>query len=138
MSSRSRSFASTPDAAIEASAFVLEAADAFGLSEDLAQQLLLVVGEAVANAAHHGNRLDPSKEVVVECSTEGNEVRLCVEDEGEGLSDERLEHAALPDDLMQTRGRGLFIMKTLADRVWTEEGGRRLCLAFVREPEPGA
>lgn len=138
MNVRTRSFTSTPDAAVEASAFVLEAADAFGLSEDLAQQLLLVVGEAVANAAHHGNALDPSRQVVVECSAEGSEVRLCVEDEGEGLSDERLEHAALPDDLMQTRGRGLFIMKTLADRVWTEEGGRRLCMAFVRETETGA
>ncbi len=138
MTFRSQTFASTPDAAVEASAFVLEAADAFGLSEDLAQQLLLVVGEAVANAAHHGNRLDPSRQVVVECASDGNEVRLCVEDEGEGLSDERLDHAALPDDLMQTRGRGLFIMKTLADRVWTEEGGRRLCMAFAREPESGA
>lgn len=135
MNVRTRSFASTPDAAVEASAFVLEAADALGLSEDLAQQLLLVVGEAVANAAHHGNALDPNRQVVVECAVEGSEVRLCVEDEGEGIPDGRLDHAALPDDMMQTRGRGLFIMKTIADRIWTEADGRRLCMTFAAEPE---
>lgn len=138
MNVHTRSFPSTPDAAGEASAFVLEAAEALGLSEDLAQQLLLVVGEAVANAAHHGNGLDPGKEVVVECAAEEAEVRLCVEDEGAGLPDGHLEHAALPDDLMQTRGRGLFIMKTLADRIWTEEDGRRLCMTFARASEPEA
>ena len=135
MNVRTRSFHSTPEAASEASAFVLEVASSLGFSEDLTQQLLLVVGEAVANAAHHGNGLDPHRQVVVECAVEGNEVRLCVEDEGEGVPGDSLEHAALPDDLMQTRGRGLFIMKTIADRIWTEAGGRRLCMTFAAEPE---
>lgn len=134
MNVRTRSFASTADAASEASAFVLETADALGLSEDLAQQLLLVVGEAVANAAYHGNALDPEKAVVVECGVGRGEVRLCVEDEGPGLPGGSLEGAALPDDLMQTRGRGLFIMKTIADRIWTEADGRRVCISF-RSPE---
>lgn len=138
MNARARAFSSTPEAAVAASTFVLEAAKALGLSEEVTQQLLLVVGEAVANAAQHGNGLDPSKKVVVECAVKGNEVRLCVEDEGAGLPEGHLENAALPEDLMQTRGRGLFIMKALADRIWTEADGRRLCMAFARPPEPGA
>jgi serine/threonine-protein kinase RsbW len=138
MDVRARSFPSTSDAAVEASAFVLETAEAFGLSEEVTQRLLLVIGEAVANAAHHGNRLDPAKTVRVECGVARDEVRLCVEDEGEGLADGELEQAALPEDEMEMRGRGLFIMKALATRVWTEQGGRRLCLAFASPEEPPA
>lgn len=131
MDVRTRTFPSTRDAAADASDFILEAAEELALSEAVTQSLLLVVGEAVANAVGHGNGYDPGREVVVECEADEAEVRLCVEDEGPGIPMERLEHAALPDDFMQTSGRGLFIMKSLADRIWVEDG-RRLCMAFDR------
>lgn len=130
---QTRSFASTPDASVEASQFVLEASEALGLPEEVTQQLLLVIGEAVANAAEHGNGYDPSKRVLVECAVDGTGVRLCVEDEGGGLPDGRLDRATLPEDRMEMRGRGLFIMKAIADRIWTEADGRRLCMAFSEE-----
>ncbi len=130
MDTRTQTFPSTLDAASEASAFVLDAAGTLGLSEEITQHILLVIGEAVANAAGHGNEFDPEKQVVVECTVDGDEVRVCIQDEGAGISPDRLEHAALPDDLMQTSGRGLFIMKSLADRIWVEDEGRRLCMAW--------
>ncbi len=130
MDPQTRTFPSTRDAATDASAFVLDAAAALGLSDEVREAMLLVVGEAVANAAGHGNKYDPEKEVTVACSVEDGEVRLCVEDEGEGLPAGRLDGAALPDDPFQTSGRGLFIMTAVAGRVWTEAGGRRLCLAW--------
>ncbi len=130
MTTRTRTFPSTPDAAVDASAFVLEAAAEIGLSDEVRDAMLLVIGEAVANAAGHGNGFDLEKKVTVECAVADGEVRLCVEDEGAGIPAERLGDAALPDDPFQTSGRGLFIMKTVAARVWLEADGRRLCLAW--------
>ncbi len=132
MDVRTQAFPSTRDAAAEASSFVMDTAEHFGLSDAIKEALLLVVGEAVANAAGHGNGLDPDKRVVVECHVDGGEVRLCVEDEGAGVPADRLEHAKLPDDPFDTSGRGLFIMKSLADRVWLESSGRRLCMMWHR------
>ena len=57
-------------------------------------------------------------------------MEISVEDAGEGISAEQLERAALPEDNMQTNGRGLYIMKSLADRIWLEAEGRRLCMAW--------
>lgn len=130
MLTQTRTFPSTRDAAIEASMFVLDAAETLKLPEDVREAMLLVIGEAVANAAGHGNGFDAEKEVTVVCSVEDGEVRLCIEDEGDGIPANRLEGAELPDDPFQTSGRGLFIMQTVADRVWLEAEGRRLCLAW--------
>lgn len=130
MNVRVQVFPSTRDAAADASAFVMESAVDFGLPESIQEALLLVVGEAVANAATHGNRLDPQKQIVVECSQRDGEVRLCVEDEGAGVPEDRLENAQLPEDPFDTSGRGLFIMKSLADRMWLEASGRRLCMMW--------
>jgi len=137
MDQRIRTFPSTTDATVEASSFVLEAAEAFGVGDAVQQALLLATGEAVANAAKHGNQLNPTKQVTVECSKRDGHFYLRVQDAGEGVPPERLEHAALPDDPLQTSGRGLFIMKSLADRVWLEESGRCLCLMWqLPDDEP--
>jgi serine/threonine-protein kinase RsbW len=130
MDRHTRSFSSTRDAVADASSFVLEAAESMGVEDSVREALLLVIGEAVANAAHHGNQLDPSKEVVVECVRRGDELHLCVEDAGPGISEDRLASAALPEDPLQTSGRGLYIMKSLSERIWLEESGRRLCMMW--------
>lgn len=137
MDVRVQVFPSTRDAAADASAFVIETAEDFGLSDEIKEALLLVVGEAVANAAGHGNELDPTKSVVVECAIGGGNVRLCVQDEGPGIPRDRLEQARLPDDPFDTSGRGLYIMKALADRTWLEASGRRLCMEWHR-PDHGS
>ena len=130
MKRRSKSFPSTPDATVEASAFVLEAAQDFGVADSIQESLLLVIGEAVANATEHGNSLDAEQQVRVECVLSDNKLQLYVEDGGSGVPAERLEHAALPSDPLQTSGRGLYIMKSLSDAIWLEDSGRRLCVMW--------
>lgn len=130
MSVRTRTFASTPEAATEASAFVAASAAELGVPDRLLDPLLLVVGEAVSNAARHGNAHDPTKRVVVGLGWEGGRATFFVEDEGSGLDEARLASADLPTDAFATSGRGLFIIRTLADDVWLEEAGRRLCVAW--------
>lgn len=135
MERRSKTFPSTPDATVDASAFVLEAAREFGVADDIQESMLIVTGEAVANAADHGNALDAGQLVLVECLRRDSELHLYVEDSGPGVPADRLEHAALPEDPLQTSGRGLYIMKSLADRIWLEDGGRRLCMMWHLEKD---
>jgi serine/threonine-protein kinase RsbW len=128
--SRTRILSSTPEAATEASELLLEVAEEWNLPEALFERILLVVSEAVANAAEHGNELDPSKNVRLTYELANGEVTVSVEHEGPGMDPERLQNASLPDDPLDTGGRGLYIIRELAERVWLEEEGRRMCLGW--------
>jgi serine/threonine-protein kinase RsbW len=134
---RTEQIPSTPEAASAACDLAEELAEAWGLPDRLRDAFLLVMGEAVDNAAGHGNDYDPSRTVRLTCRLEEGTLVVCVEDEGAGLQGTRLQEAALPDDPMAVDGRGLYIMRELADRVWLEAEGRRLCAAWTLPREEG-
>lgn len=84
--------------------------------------------QAVENAIVHGNGSDVSKKVRVECGTCRGGIYVEVADEGEGFDFGR--YGNLPVDESE-RGEGIFVMKSLADRMTFSEGGRRVRLEFV-------
>ncbi len=86
---------------------------------DLADSVLLVVGEITANALEHG-----TGEVTVTWSVTEGAVRLDVL--GPGPDTVQIRAATLPPD-EATRGRGLFLIQTLATTVEAVEGGIRIC-----------
>jgi len=45
----------------------------------------LALEEALVNAIKHGNRMDPSKSVKVECKIAEDRVQIAIEDEGPGF-----------------------------------------------------
>jgi hypothetical protein len=51
---------------------------------------------------------------------DGEDGTLAIEDEGDGLSLRRVQEAELPADPYQTGGRGLYLIRMLADRVEVE------------------
>lgn len=122
---------SEPEAAPRAARFAEAAAVEVGLPTATADRLVLALAEAVANAVEHGNAFVPERKVRVEWEKAEGALWFFVEDEGEGLSAEQLNQAKLPDDAMEMGGRGLFIIRTLADDVRLEHGGRRLGLRFA-------
>jgi len=128
---QSHHLASTADAPSEASELLLQVADEWQLPDDLIERMLLTIGEAVGNAAEHGNELLEERTILVEFIRKDEEVLICVEDEGSGFSEQKLLDAHLPEDPFDTGGRGLYIMKEMTNRIWVEKGGRRLCLAWT-------
>ena len=110
-----------------------EAAAAAGLSAPVTERFLLAASEAVANAVEHGNGDDPARKVRVGWAFEGEGVALWVEDEGEGVALERILAAELPADPYRTEGRGLYLIRMLADGVDVDRS--RLCLRFVPRPD---
>jgi serine/threonine-protein kinase RsbW len=85
----------------------------------------IAVQEALANAVIHGNHEDPHKQVHItcRCSTRG-EVSVTVRDEGEGFDRDGVPDPTDPQNLLLTRGRGIYLMRALMDEVSFTDNGR--------------
>jgi serine/threonine-protein kinase RsbW len=79
---------------------------------------LLVAGtEAVNNGILHGNKGDPRKIVHVTCILSEDELVFRVRDHGKGFKPEQVPDPLEEKNLLKTSGRGIFLMRSLMDRV---------------------
>lgn len=93
-------------------------------------RLRVVVGEAIANAVRHGNRDAPHRRVQVTAVAGAGEVRVAVQDEGEGFDPAAPADPTRPGRRARPGGRGLHLQRHLADEVRHEDGGRRVVLVL--------
>jgi serine/threonine-protein kinase RsbW len=100
------------------------------LVADLYGNLLIATIEGVTNAIVHGNKLDEFKKVSVIISLTGN--KLCVQicDEGKGFSFDNIPDPTKPDNVEKPDGRGIFLMRNLADNIEFENNGAIVKLFF--------
>jgi len=87
------------------------------LSESDKHNLLVSASEAVNNAVTHGNKNDPTKDVILDVDCLNNEITLAIEDQGGGFNPDNLPDPLLPENLLKPSGRGIHIMKSLMDNV---------------------
>jgi len=87
-------------------------------------EIELALREALVNAIVHGNKRNSHKSVQVKCrfSMDG-EVSMTVEDEGRGFQHNSVPDPTSPDNRLRTRGRGIYLMRSLMDEVDFEQGG---------------
>lgn len=102
----------------------------YQVSEDHYGELLIAMTEAVNNAIVHGNKLDPSKQVSVTFNVEGTDMVFRVEDEGPGFDYSNLPDPTAPENIEKPHGRGVFLMRNLADECSFEDDGRICILRF--------
>lgn len=110
--------------------FIDNAKDRFDLSEDLYGNIMIAVTEAVNNAIKHGNANNNKKNVFLSLHLDNNTLRFTIKDEGNGFDYRNLPDPTLPENLEKPSGRGIFLMKHLADEVVFKEGGRLVELIF--------
>jgi serine/threonine-protein kinase RsbW len=103
----------------------------YKLSEDHYGNILVSVTEAVNNAIYHGNKSDPNKKVHVGFETTPQSISFSVTDEGPGFDFNNLPDPTDPENLEKPSGRGIFLMKHLADTVSFSEDGRSVSLTFI-------
>ncbi|CDM98363.1 MAG: anti-sigma regulatory factor [Limnospira sp. PMC 1291.21] len=99
-------------------------------------EIRLGLQEALVNAAKHGNKLDPSKTVVVRFAIINNQFWWLISDQGRGFkppscgcslsavetNDNCWDDPELPHDEHEC-GRGLYILEQIFDRVeWNQDG----------------
>jgi serine/threonine-protein kinase RsbW len=94
-----------------------KANEEFCCVEDRFRNVLIAVSELVMNAIVHGNKEEESKKVRVTVEYDTDIMKIKILDEGEGFDFAKGGDAALPDDVMKESGRGLYIVKTLMDKV---------------------
>jgi len=79
--------------------------------------IAICVTEIVINGIIHGNQSDPDKKVEVSVNKEDSRVEIVIRDEGKGFNPEAIESPIAEENLMKEVGRGIFIVKSLMDKV---------------------
>jgi len=82
-----------------------------------------------------GNDRDPEKRVRVELEVEPGEVRARISDEGHGFDPDLVPDPRLPENLMRSDGRGIFLMRALMDEVHFNSAGNAVTLVLRDEGE---
>lgn len=111
-----------------------EACTKHQVHESLYGNILIALTEAVNNAIHHGNALDPSKTVSLAYEVNGGQIVFLVQDQGPGFDFEHLPDPTDPQNIEKPHGRGVFLMRALADRVEFKDHGASVALSFSLQP----
>lgn len=99
--------------------------------DELRPEIRLGLQEALVNAAKHGNRLDPSKTIVVHFSRTKEGYYWTISDEGSGFTSHcssPYPHTQLLPPEEAENGRGLSILHQIFDRVYWNQQGTELNL----------
>mgnify|MGYP001284741383 FL=1 len=92
--------------------------------------ILIAMTEGVNNAIVHGNKLDPDKSVTVVCAVDDKNLVFRISDEGPGFDFDNLPDPTAPENIEKPHGRGVFLMRHLADECVFEDDGRIVELTF--------
>lgn len=95
-------------------------------------RLRVALSEALSNAILRGNLEDRDKRVSVRAELFPETIRLEIADEGNGFDVPRTVPATLPNSVDDECGRGLFIIRHLADRVEFNDQGNTIWMTLPR------
>jgi serine/threonine-protein kinase RsbW len=107
-----------------------EIADKHHISDDTFANMMTCLNEVVINAIVHGNKSDPAKKVIVNAEVDTKRAVWTVTDEGEGFDYVHLADPTAPENLENLSGRGVFIVKHLADQCVFNAAGNEVELLF--------
>jgi serine/threonine-protein kinase RsbW len=103
-----------------------------GVHEDAYGNILIAVTEAVNNAVIHGNQFSLQKDIDVEVLDVDDRLCFSIKDKGNGFDFENLPDPTAPENIEKENGRGIFLIKNLADDLIFDEGGRVVNIFFNR------
>ncbi len=107
-----------------------EIADKYHVADDIFANMMTCLNEVVTNAIVHGNKLDPNKIVIVNVEVDAKRATWTVTDEGEGFDYNHLPDPTTEENLENLAGRGVFIIKHLADQCVFNTKGNEVELLF--------
>lgn len=122
------SLTKNPESVVEN--MVVNLCEQMNIGEDKFGNILLAVTEAVNNAIEHGNKNNPEKTVEVSYQTSPEKVTFTVSDQGQGFDLKNVSDPTLPESKDPEAGRGIFVMKHLADKMELQDNGKKVLLSF--------
>jgi len=109
---------------------VEDVCEVYNVNDDGYGNILIAVTEAVNNAIYHGNQGNPEKHIKIGFEPGENNIKFSVEDEGTGFDYNSLPDPTDPQNIDKPNGRGVFLMKNLADKVEFNNNGQEVLLTF--------
>ena len=123
---------SSPENVYLVERFIEEICDRYNISNRYFGNITIAVLEAVDNAIVHGNKSNPIKEIDIKFKAEPGKLSFTIKDEGQGFD---FQNVIDPTDMSYSDenhvGRGIFIIKSLADKVVFNEKGNELEITYV-------
>lgn len=102
------------------------------LSQRCRFRLSTVAAEAITNAMSYGNAHDPARQVRIGLELRDDRIVLAVTDEGRGFDHDAVPELRESECLEATRGRGLFIIRQLAESVVFNDQGNTIWVTLQR------
>ena len=113
---------SSPNAVRRVEPFLKRVNRSAHMDEIQFHKVMVSLTEAVNNAIVHGNRSESGRKVKVICELMPHSLLLIISDEGSGFDPNHVESPLKEENLLRETGRGIFLMRTLMDRVEFEIG----------------
>jgi serine/threonine-protein kinase RsbW len=110
--------------------FIDNARERFPMNDDIYGNIMVSVTEAVNNAIRHGCNMDASKNIVLSLSLQENVLTFRIQDAGAGFNYDAIPDPTAPENIEKPSGRGIFLMKHLADEVNFLNNGSVVELSF--------
>jgi len=94
-------------------------------------RILIALEEALMNAWKHGDKQSGIMPVIFNWNL-NNDLVLEVLDVGHGFDPQKIADPTLPENILKSSGRGVFMIKMLADEVKWDLHGRHIVMIFSR------
>jgi serine/threonine-protein kinase RsbW len=101
-----------------------------GISDEVYGKILISTVEAVNNAILHGNKGKKEKIVKIDFNANGNMFEVTVKDEGDGFEFNNIPDPTDPANIENLHGRGVFLMRSLADMIEFNDSGNEVRMRF--------
>ena len=110
--------------------FIDNLKDKINLSDSVYGNILISVTEAVNNAIVHWNKEKKEKKVELYLKQNKKSISFIINDEGLGFDESKIPDPTNPKNLNNIKGRGVFLIKNLADNVTFRNKGSEVELVF--------
>jgi len=111
--------------------FIEEICDRYNITNNYFGNISIAVMEAIDNAIIHGNDNNIEKKVRLGFELKPGEMIFEIDDDGGGFDVNKIgDPTDIEDEKTKDIGRGLFIIRSLADEVRFNEKGNKIVLIF--------
>jgi serine/threonine-protein kinase RsbW len=111
--------------------FVDDLVKQLNIGDDVYANLMTCLNEAITNAIFHGNKQNADKKVFVNLEVVNNKrLVFTIADEGDGFDFTNIPDPTDLENLEKLTGRGVYIMKKLADQCIFNSKGNEVELHF--------